>query len=341
MREAKALALLSHPNVVQVYEVSMYQGRSFVVMELVQGQTLRQWQRRLPRPDWRACVRTYLQAAEGLAAAHRHDLVHRDFKPSNAIIDDQGRVRVLDFGLARTAAEVKIDDANPPPEPPPPVPITDRADENWLTETGIVLGTPAYMSLEQIYGEEVDTRSDQFSLCVSLFEAVYGVRPFAGPTIEKQRDAIRKQRLVPMPAHAQVPATLRKILARGLAAEPENRWPSMEALIVELRSLLQPRARRLTLVGARRRRIAGARRRLGFLGIHRLREHARAPGRAGRALLGRAGPARRDLGGRSTRADRGRHAGHPAFVCRRRVGAGRATARRLCPCLDAQVHRGL
>ncbi|MCA9708506.1 MAG: serine/threonine protein kinase, partial [Myxococcales bacterium] len=103
IREAQALAQLSHPNVVQVYEAGETKGRNFVAMELVQGHTLRQWLRQEPRPDWRACVEVYMQAGAGLAAAHEQGLVHCDFKPSNAIVDDKGRVRVLDFGLARTA----------------------------------------------------------------------------------------------------------------------------------------------------------------------------------------------------------------------------------------------
>jgi tetratricopeptide (TPR) repeat protein len=244
IREAQALAQLSHPNVVQVYEAGELGGQSFVAMELVQGRTLRRWLGQEPRPGWRACVEIYMQAGAGLAAAHDKGLVHCDFKPSNAIVDDKGRVRVLDFGLARAARELALDSR---------VPATKRrvdepANRTWSSETAAVMGTPAYMPLEQMKGEEVDARGDQFSFCVALYEAVYGHRPFEGQSLGELREAREAERIVAAPRNTKVPAKLREILVRGLAADPERRWRSMQALLDQLRPLYAPRRRRNLLV---------------------------------------------------------------------------------------------
>ncbi len=249
LREARALARLSHPNVVQVHEVSESEGRTFVAMELASGQTLRSWVAQEPRPDWRECVQAYRQAGAGLVAAHERGLVHRDFKPSNAIIDPKGRVRVLDFGLARPVAKASVE-----PGGRPAVYgawLRDGAEPDRLTQTGIVLGTPAYMPLEQIKGEEVDARSDQFSFCVSLYEAVYGTRPFSGRSFFELEAAIIAGAPAPVPPDTRVPAKLRELLLRGLAADPDERWPSMEALLAALQRLVSPRPRgRWILVAA-------------------------------------------------------------------------------------------
>ena len=243
-REAKALAQLSHPNVVQVHDVGTFDGRTFVAMELVVGQTLRQWQRRDPRPGWRACVEAYLQAGAGLAAAHQKGLVHRDFKPSNAIIDEAGRVRVLDFGLARVEEDLSTGDGKPRPRSGadlPGTPAKRALSGERLTQTGMVVGTPAYMSLEQLRGEPVGARSDQFSFCVALFEAVYGERPFAGRELGPLEAQISAGTIVSSPTNADAPAGLRSLLLRGLAADPQQRWPSMGALLQQLRRLSTPR----------------------------------------------------------------------------------------------------
>ncbi|MEM9462791.1 MAG: serine/threonine-protein kinase [Myxococcota bacterium] len=246
MREAQALARLSHPNVVQVYEVGERQGMPFVVMELVQGRTLAQWLRATPRPSWRRCVEVFVQAGEGLAAAHEDGLVHRDFKPSNVIVDERGRVRVLDFGLAR-----RMEGAGPP--------TPGSVDEGYaepnvlgtpLTRKGGVVGTPAYMSPEQMFGQTVDARSDQFSFCVALYEAVYAQPPFEGDLVSERVAAILRGRIRPAPKGTTVPQVLRKTLLRGLARRPDARWPSMGSLLVELRRLLRPRSRRWIGVSA-------------------------------------------------------------------------------------------
>jgi len=241
-REAQAMAKLSHPNVVQVYEVGEIDGQTFVAMELVTGKTVHEWLRRAPPPDWRACVRLFVQLGAGLAAAHERGLVHRDFKPGNAIIDDKGRARVLDFGLARQGEGNGGADDDPTlvsqqvPGEPEPVPL-----DVPLTSTGAVLGTPAYMPPEQMSGRQVDARSDQFSFCVSLHEAVYGTRPYEGSSMAALMVSMTGGSVRPPPKRSKVPAALRKVLLRGLAIDPAQRWPSMEALLERLRSLVAPR----------------------------------------------------------------------------------------------------
>jgi len=252
VREAQALAKLSHPNVVQVYEVGEVEGRTFIAMELLRGQTLWDWQQETPRPGWRACVEVYLQAGRGLAAAHAAGLVHRDFKPGNCIIDDEGRVRVLDFGLVRELAETTVDDE-------PGVVALRRsgrdlvAEENGhgapLTRPGAVLGTAAYMPLEQLDGKSVDARGDLFSFCTSLYEALYGQRPYDDETLARLSTALEKGELRPAPRGSKVPSKLRALLVRGLARNPEDRWPSMAVLLTELQRVTARRRSRWAALG--------------------------------------------------------------------------------------------
>ncbi|MEX1366338.1 MAG: serine/threonine-protein kinase [Nannocystaceae bacterium] len=248
-REALAMAKLSHPNVVQVYEIGEVQGQTFVAMEFVKGQTVREWMNRSPPPGWRACVELFLQLGAGLAAAHEQGLVHRDFKPHNAMVDDKGRARVLDFGLARLGRE-EVEDGpsstsheDPRDTDPPAVPVGDP-----LTKTGAVLGTPAYMPLEQMRGRRVDARSDQFSFCVALYEALYAERPYEGRTMAHLLTSMHSGKVRPAPRGSDVPPALRKVLLRGLAEAPQQRWPSMEALLEALRRVAAPRRRRGTVV---------------------------------------------------------------------------------------------
>jgi eukaryotic-like serine/threonine-protein kinase len=254
LREAKALARLSHPNVVQVYEVGTVDDNTFIAMELVRGQNLRDWARH-PH-SWRAILDVYVQAGEGLAAAHAEGLVHRDFKPDNCIIGDNGRVRVLDFGLAR-----EVDLGGSSPEGPDFTsserssdPLPDRSADNDprrrsgdgslgdpLTVTGTLLGTVAYMPYEQLRGRPADALSDQFSFCASLWEALYGVRAFSGSSPMALIAALEHNELNPIPERARVPRRLRQVLMRGLAFEPARRWPSMQVLLERLREVGQRR----------------------------------------------------------------------------------------------------
>jgi tetratricopeptide (TPR) repeat protein/predicted Ser/Thr protein kinase len=240
-REAQALAKLSHPNVCAVHDVGIHGDQVFVAMEFIEGQTLTDWMHTEgPRP-WREVLRRFDEAGRGLAAAHQNDLVHRDFKPDNAMIGDDGRVRVMDFGLARMDGELPGDtgsdgDPEAATAPQPGVPV-DR-----LTRTGALLGTPAYMAAEQLSGAGADARSDQFAFCVSLYEALYGERPFKGQTLGALMVSVLEGTVAEPPRGHRVPSWIRSILLRGLAVEPADRWPSIESLLHALGT--DPSARR-------------------------------------------------------------------------------------------------
>jgi diguanylate cyclase (GGDEF)-like protein len=243
MREARALARLSHPNVVQVHDVGRVDGDVFVAMEYVQGLSLRKWLKAAPR-SWRDILEIFRQAGQGLMAAHAAGIVHRDFKPDNVVVTTDRRGKVLDFGLARwhdpaDALAVAADDG------PSPVPDGDERSSNScdddddddddadrsLTKTGFVMGTPAYMSPEQHKGFPADARSDQFSFCVALYEALYGRRPFPGRTFHKVAKAILEREPLPPPPDSGVPKWLQRVVMRGLSRDPADRFPSMEALL--------------------------------------------------------------------------------------------------------------
>ncbi|MEM6292790.1 MAG: serine/threonine-protein kinase [Myxococcota bacterium] len=161
LREAQALAKVSHPNVVAVHEVGEHRGDLYIAMELIRGETLGQWSAE-GRP-WREVVEVYSQAAAGLSAAHEAGLVHRDFKPDNAIVGEDGRVRVLDFGLARQSHAAEVPDAEERAS-------TSSPRDDRLTQTGVTAGTPAYMAPEQIRHQPLSAATDQFSFCVALYD---------------------------------------------------------------------------------------------------------------------------------------------------------------------------
>ena len=225
LREARALAELSHPNVVQVYDAGRAGSRVWIAMELVEGETLGRWLASSKRSE-AEIVRVFAEAGRGLAAAHARGIVHRDFKPANVLMGDDGRPRVVDFGLAREVAT----DGDPATTLSEGVPIPATADS--LTRTGTVLGTPAYMAPEQACGEPIDARADQFSFCVALFEALVGRRPFEGETLHAIIDAA--QRGLGRDDQRRLGPRVRAAVVRGLAAEPADRHPDMDTLLRSL-----------------------------------------------------------------------------------------------------------
>lgn len=243
VREAQALAQLSHPAVVAVHDVGVHDVGVWLAMELVEGQTLAEWLR-ARRRGWRAVLEVFLRAGAGLQAAHAAGLVHRDFKPHNVMIAADGRVRVMDFGLAR--AERRSDAAASTSAGPQP---SSSSLSIELTQIGEVVGTPGYMAPEQWLGDEADPRADQFAFCASLWEGLYGDDAFAGDTVSERRLAVVSGRRRPVPTNTSVPGWLRRAIERGLSREPERRWPSMSALL----TVLAQGASR-----ARRRRVAVA-----------------------------------------------------------------------------------
>ena len=226
LEEARAMARLEHPNVVRVYDVELSGDQSYIVMELVRGQTICQWMKQDPPHADR--LSAFIQAGRGLAAAHEAGIVHRDFKPDNVMIASDRRILVVDFGLAR-----------------------DEPDPRGRSEPRGGSGTPAYMAPEVLTAATYGPKTDQFSFCVSLWEALHGTRPFAGRTRIELHESIHEQAIVPGLV-AGVPPWIRPILERGLAYDPADRWPSMSALLDALNNdptRRRRRLRRLCVVG--------------------------------------------------------------------------------------------
>jgi tetratricopeptide (TPR) repeat protein/predicted Ser/Thr protein kinase len=280
LREAQAIAKLSHPNVVVVYDVGTFGESVFIAMEFVEGHTLTGWMQ--AARSQREILEVFLAAGRGLAAAHAAGLVHRDFKPDNVMVTNDGQVRVMDFGLARQTGE----DRDPEPKPAAAAPEADAAGRPAsdfvatvdpavdpdatldlgardggniqstsgkylslkLTQTGAMLGTPAYMAPEQFGMKATDARTDQFSFCVALYEMLYGRRPFAGDTFMVLMTNVATGTIAEPPAKARVPGWMRKVLLRGLSVDPEGRHPSMNALLTALQTDPTVRIRRTALI---------------------------------------------------------------------------------------------
>ena len=271
LREAQAIAKLQHPNVVVVYDVGTFGDSIFIAMEFVEGRTVGGWLAAgTGARTRREILDVYLAAGRGLAAAHAAGLVHRDFKPDNVMVTNDGQVRVMDFGLARHVSEA-------PEAPPPALPISGADDVGdtfdpahdpeatvdlrkaardtgpisgkylsiKLTQTGAMLGTPAYMAPEQFAVRSTDARTDQFSFCVALYEALYGARPFDGETFVALMTSVTTGSVNASPAKTRVPGWLRRVLLRGLATEPGARWGSMAELLKALETDPTVRTRRI------------------------------------------------------------------------------------------------
>ena len=240
VREARAMASLSHPNVLPVYDVDEHGGGIYIAMEFVDGWTLREW-RDTEKPGWRELLEKMLVAGEGLAAAHEAGLVHRDFKPSNVLLGRNGRVRVMDFGVAQ------IIDPDASSVSRPEVPVLDSGssfdrydDATTLTRHGTVVGTPAYMAPEQHVALATDARCDQYAFCVSLYELICRARPFDAKSL--QRLVHQKMRGKPKPPpKGMMPPWLRTIIERGLAVDASDRYATMRDLLDDIARHAEPR----------------------------------------------------------------------------------------------------
>jgi tetratricopeptide (TPR) repeat protein/predicted Ser/Thr protein kinase len=244
-REAQALARLNHENVVAVHDVGSYAGRIFVAMELVDGQTLAGWLKEAPRSQ-REILKVFRAAGRGLSAAHAAGLIHRDFKPTNVMIGRDGRVRVLDFGLARAAGEGEGERTSLTPGERASTPLLSSP----LTQAGVLVGTPHYMAPEQLRKGGGSARSDQYCFCLTLWEALCGKRPFSAVDVKALLARLESGEPDPPPAERKLPAWLRRLLLRGLSPEPAQRFASMDELLAELDKDPARRLRRLAMLAA-------------------------------------------------------------------------------------------
>lgn len=230
LREAQAMAKINHANVIKVHEVGTYGEQVFVAMEFADAGTLRAWLKQAPRSR-REIIDVFSEAGRGLGAAHAAGLVHRDFKPDNVLMALDGSIRVTDFGLVSVADE-------PPRRATSSLPVAaeqqltdDTPLSQDLTRTGSIMGTPTYMAPEQFSGRGATARTDQFAFCVALYEALYGERPFSGSNYHELMTAVLLGEVLPAPRGSQVPTWIRRVLSRGLAVDPANRYSAMSDLL--------------------------------------------------------------------------------------------------------------
>ena len=218
-REARALQALSHPHVVRVEACgALEDGGFFLAMEHVQGVTLREWL--AAAPPLAAILSRFVEIADALGAAHRLGIIHRDVKPDNVRVTVTGSAKLLDFGLARALVGTEAAE------------LTHLGER--LTATGAAMGTPAYAAPEQLLGRPVDARADQFGLCVSLYEALWGSMPFVGKTADAIAVAAVAGRVQPPPGRG-VPDWVRDAVLTGLRPDPADRFADMDALAAILR----------------------------------------------------------------------------------------------------------
>jgi len=230
LREAQAMAQLSHPNVLPVYDVGTHGSSVFVAMELVRGSNLARWLQLEPR-TWRQVLDVFIQAGHGLAAAHSAGLVHRDFKPANVLVGADNRARVADFGIARST---RVSEKTRP--------AAELASESGrvvsldtpLTQAGALMGSPGYMSPEQYAGVATSPATDQFSFCIALYEALYGARPFGGKTLPELAHTTHLGKVPAPPKGSLVPPWLFPVIVKGLSVDPLSRHASMAALLAAL-----------------------------------------------------------------------------------------------------------
>jgi tetratricopeptide (TPR) repeat protein/predicted Ser/Thr protein kinase len=239
LREARAMAQLSHPNVITVYDAGTIEDRVYIAMEFVDGLTLRRWLA-LRSHSVDEILDVMIKAGRGLAAGHAAGLVHRDFKPDNVLVGKDGRVRVIDFGLAR-AIDIQDEDGEVRPSTPSLALSND-------TTVGSLSGTPRYMAPEQHGGTDIDARADQFAFCVALYEALYGRVPFEVQTYMELVAAVTAGK-VKVPDKPALPKPVVDAVLRGLIAKPEQRFPSMDALLAQLEPPKAKKTRMIAVVG--------------------------------------------------------------------------------------------
>lgn len=234
LREARTMAKVNHRNVVTVHEVDEFEGGVYVAMEFVEGQTLTEWFEE--HTGWRERLAVLVEAGRGLAAAHASGLTHRDFKPDNVMVSSEGRVVVLDFGLAKASvADLPKDD-----------PSEDLASVSTgldLTRTGALLGTPSYMAPEQFMQAQVDERSDQFSFAIVCYRALFNERPFEGASVTTLGLRVVRGDYKPIPGDTEVPERVQRAIVRALSVSKDARFPDMDAMLAEF-ELERPAARR-------------------------------------------------------------------------------------------------
>jgi len=274
LREARAMASLSHPNVVAVHDAGLFHGRVYLAMEYLEGGSLADWLKASPR-RWKEIRDVFVQAGRGLAAAHERGLVHRDFKPQNVLFSGNGRVKISDFGLVRPTGGAA---GSPQPAPLPALEGLDPQlaalhgppGERTVTATGTLMGTPGYIAPEQRRGLAPDSRADQYSFCASLHLALYGRLP-----------AVAAAMAAPPRAPSRVPDWLDRLVARGLSDDPTDRYPAMEALLDELSTRDHRIRRRAGAVAAVSLALAAA----TTAGVVATRQPARCRDRAARLEL--------------------------------------------------------
>jgi len=221
-QEARAAGALNHPNILDVHDIGTWQGEPYIVSELLEGETLGERLREGPLP-LEGATSLALQLAQGLCAAHEKGVIHRDLKPENLFITKEGRLKILDFGIAKLVALPPPDRSETPPSPRPG------------TETGAILGTVGYMSPEQVRGQQVDQRSDLFSCGAILYEMLAGRTAFERDTPVETGYAILNDAPPELPAHA--PAELERIVRRCLEKKPQDRFQSAHELALKLQQL--------------------------------------------------------------------------------------------------------
>jgi len=266
LREAQAMAKVSHPNVIAIHDVGPFGNQVFMALDLVEGGTLSAWAKMQGR-TWREIVKAMLDAGHGLAAAHAAGLVHRDFKPQNVLVRNDGQVFVTDFGLARMSDAADDIATAPLSASEREVERHSRLSSN-LTGEGVVLGTPKYMAPEQHLAGAVDARADQFAFCTALYALLFKTHPFDPVMLARRADRLRSsaggttplkpnsksdlpQLLIQEPpSQPRIPARLRKAIMRGLALEPAQRFESMEQLLAEIQAALHPPSLQVALAAA-------------------------------------------------------------------------------------------